>query len=260
MSDTKRAKRFKHRVATAAGVSVAGLVVYKVLRYITRDPGEQWILDYLSVNKGKVANLWIPGIGTRSGQTKQEVEKMVEKKLIPGRCEIAFFPYSSLSLPMDLLAALVDKLKLGAFRPQIRSIAVAIATFLERYDKLNIVCHSHGAMLVKEALTMLRVQQDGSKITIHAFGPAELVPFKCKDYEVSACLNWVVKEDVLVRLGILDLPKDLMTQENIDKETTHHFQWGPGNSYSVYLLSLHRVPATPVSIHAIYPFSIGIEC
>lgn len=259
MSDQKT-KRLKHHLATAAGVTVTSLLVFKILKYITRDPGDQWIVDYLKANTGKVANLWIPGVGTRSGQTKQEVEEMVRKQLIPGKCEIAFFPYSSLNLPLDLLAALLDKLRLGAFRPQIQNIAVAIATFLAHFDNLHIVCHSHGAMLLKAALMLLGNREDGNKITIHAFGPAELVPFQCKEYKVQACLNWVLVDDVLVRLGVLDLPKDLVTREQVEKETSHHFEWGPGYLYSVYVSSLHRVRKTSIWKHGRYPFSIGIDC
>ena len=256
-----KAKARTRYASTAISVTISAAILWKLYRYVTRDPGDEWLQEYLQRNTGQVANLWIPGIGTRAGQTKQEVDDMVKDKLIPGECEIAFFPYSSLSLPMDLLVATIDKMQYGSLRPQVKNIAKAISILLERYKSLFIVCHSHGAMLLKQALWMRGVtDEESSKITINCFGPAELVPYRCPRYKVAWCLNWVVVEDVLVTRKVLDIPEELLTKDNIERETTRHFEWGREEFYSTYVYSLKRVPATAIGKHTMYPYSIGVFC
>ena len=184
---------------------------------------------------------------------------MVDAKLGPDhRCPIAFFPYSSVSRPLDLVAAAIDKLSSAAFRPQIMNLEIAILQFLRHYSMLRITCHSHGALLVKRALTALGLKRhtDMRRILIFSFGPAELVPRKTSAYEVRACMNYVNSDDILVETGVLQVPPRLLDTQTLLRERSWRFLWG-GDECHLFIKASGKSPG---EAHSYYPFTVGVDC
>lgn len=216
-------------------------------------------------NSGRVAHLVVPGVGSQADLFEQTFREKVEGSLVPGVCELAFFPYSSASIPLDLITAVLDKLHFASLRPQVRNISLAIQLFLRRYDRLVIICHSHGALLVRDALKKtglgLGTADGDPRVTVHSFGPASLVPYACGQYKVLNCTNYIHPKDIVVQTGILDLPGNLRqrVQEQQEPKLLLRFRWGSEE----FVLDSRRLLNSPLSAfqeHYLYQYQEAIGC
>ena len=245
-------------LATTALLTAA--VTASALVYLKRHPGDEWIHEYIAKNKSNYANLWVPGVSTKSGQTDVFIRQQKDKQFIKPDCDIACFPYSSVSQPLDITAALIDKVKATNFRPQVLNLQLAILMFLKRFRILNIVCHSHGALLVKRALTGLRLREP-RRVVINCFGPAEFVPRLTSTYEVNACINWINSNDILVRLRVLWVPPEVsqLPPSDVWREITLEADGGK-ELIDVLARCVKDTTLSALACHSLYPFHVGVAC
>ena len=264
-------EQLKHYIQ---GTAATALVLFGVYKYITRQPTNDWFQSFVEKHKGQTdfVNVWIPGVSTKNGydaKIRADLEKTGNE------CFVAWFPYSSAVITLDLVAALVDKLPGLDFRPQVVNIQLALAVFLSNFKKIHITAHSHGGLLVKRALEGLRLgEENGGRITVGAFGPASLVPWKSNLYQVGSAINWVNEEDILVQRGILKMPPgirwhDENSQElkgegdrdgemyvinarNSGKNQDKFRKWCP--------LSDLKLGGFGIGAHSCYPFKVGLRC
>ena len=250
----------------AAAALVLSAVLFQVYRTMTRDPTTAWIHEFLAKEKAGHMTLWVPGVSTTAGDLRLQQATLEAQGLPPDECHVAYFPYSSVVVSVDLLAALMDKLDVGDVRPQITNLQLAIALFTSKYEFIDIVCHSHGALLVRRALEGLQ-HRSATRIRVNAFGPAVLVPEQSPKYEVCSSVNWVNRDDILVTLRILRLPAGVTFDDSHVHQYTHggavykvvarsdpatFRQWCPGTQLK---------PGAPgLDAHSCYPFQVGVFC
>lgn len=262
-------------MALGAGMTavLAGLA-FAAYKDITRQPRSEWIIRFIERHPAGATphiTLWVPGVSTRANY--QHMEKVRRAVGYRGRreradCPVAFFPYSSKVVALDLVAALMDKLDASDLRPQIVNIQLAISQFLHHYQTVSIVCHSHGALLVHRALEGLGLQDLGGRVAVSAFGPAHLVMKTAPKYRLRFAVNWVNMDDVLLQWRILRLPPvrpdgEVHTYAYEDGEVTivardnqanpqDWESWCPGDGL--------KPGGRGIGAHSCYPFQAGLFC
>lgn len=262
----------KYTRAEMASVIGAALVLFGVYRYLSRQPSNSWIHDFLDKYRGRVesVNLWVPGVNSKVGYQQGLEDDFRHQDL---RCPIAWYPYSSVNVPLDLFSAVIDKIPTINFRPQITNIQLALALFLANFKTVNITCHSHGGLLVKRALEGLRLRKegDGGRVIVSAFGPAALVPQISELYQIDAAVNWVNREDILVKTGVLRLPDALQWNDGhepqevkVGADMYKVIARDSRNNLKVFQAWCERknlqLDWKGIGPHSCYPFQVGLMC
>lgn len=259
---------------SVVGTAAAAAALFATYKYITREPGQEWFREAIRKwqKRTNIITVWVPGVSTRQGYDKALRESLEVRGLGSDRtCPIAYFPYSSRVVSLDLLSALMDKLPLIDLRPQIKNLQLAISLFLGCFEHICIVCHSHGALLVRRTLEALHLNFS-TRIRVNAFGPAELVPqtsdIPGRRYITRYARNWINHDDVLVRLGILKLPAGVRwddTQQRITQNGCTYYLMARRatdvEGFRLWCGHTQLEPGLPgVDAHSCYPFDAGVFC
>lgn len=252
--------------STAAGAAALAWSAYSI---VSRDPENRWFLDV--VKQGKKDNrsaitVWVPGVSTLKNYHHKINTILAAKGMTSDKCPIAFFPYASSSVPLDLVAAAVDKVGFRTSRPQIVNMQLALSVLVNAFQQVHLVCHSHGCLIVKGALEGLGLPQP--RVSISAFGPASIIPTRNSLFSVRHAVNWINREDVLVKYGIMDVPPNLLWNDTLQKITV-----GEGEHYIIARqsrtldqLNQWSSEAEPqgrldeIYAHSCYPYQTGVYC
>lgn len=270
----RHSKLDRRVVYSVLGTAAAASALFATYKYITREPGQDWFRDAIRKwqKRSNILTVWVPGVSTKEGYDAALMDSLKVRGLGSEKaCPIAYFPYSSRVVSLDLLSALMDKLPLMDLRPQIKNLQLALSLFLGHFQHICIVCHSHGALLVRRTLEALHLNFS-TRIRVNAFGPAVLVPqtsdIPGRRYITRYSRNWVNQDDVLVRLGVLKMPAGTRwddAQQRIEQDRC------------VYYLMARRAPQVEdfrqwcghtqlqpgglgVDAHSCYPFDVGVFC
>lgn len=211
--------------------------------------------------------VWIPGVSSKRDY-KRDIKIILDSKEKDNTsCPVAFFPYSSTTTLLDVAAAGIDLHVTRANRTQVRNMQLALVTFVKYFKQVHIVCHSHGALILRRALESLGLHHPS--ISVHAFGPATLIPKRTSLFSVGRAINWVNKEDVLVTLGILRVPNETAFRDRLQRIKHGLDELEIISRQSRNIDQMKQWQQKPISpgwmpygffAHRCYPFFAGVVC